>query len=483
MLYGQDHAFGTGGIIRFDLEGNQKPFQATAKDGYLQGRLPVGHTGTTLWERDFSVARNGDIYVRARGPEYHGLMAVHVYDQQGQFKRMALQSVSDGMYGPRLDAQGNLYILECVKPTDKWVPQEIADRLSGLPDAARGYNWIYGSVVKFGPGGGAVWFTGRQASPVTYEGWGSGKSVSDLRTTGGCLAGSVAQAPATLSAPCPSLEAAVRNKVTVRLKNDSPGAKATLRYHTRDEGYIESCGPGKAKTVQIAPNSDFAEYTFDMSGEEKWKGTVWQISLIPTDAAKGSFAIDWVRIGQGEDRLEWTFDAEATPQTLLPAAMKTEPVGAFNRKDGAVLQGAMWWKPGFSPVGDMAVAGAGHCHCTGTDFDVDDFGRVFAPDTGRFRVGVLDTNGNPILSFGGYGNQDSSGPDSYVLDPAGQFLRPRRASDPADLVSPLASPQIALAWIVGLAVTDRYAYVDDVINKRVLRVKLDYAVEESCDVR
>ena len=435
-----------------------------------------------MWERDFSVARNGDIYVRARGPEYHGLMQVHVYDQRGRFKRMALQMVSDGMYGPRLDARGNLYILECVKPKDRRFPKEFADKLARWPRAAGGYNWIYGSIVKFGPADGAVWFSGRQASPLTYERWGCDKSISGLRTTGGALTGKVVKAPARLSVPCSSLDAATRNTVTIRLKNGSDGTKATLRYHTRDEGYIESCGPGKAKSVDIRPNSDFAEYTFDMSGEKQWKGVVWQLSVIPTNASKGSFAIDWVRIGDGGDGLEWHFNAEQSRETLLPATMKKQTVGAFNRPGGAVLQGAMWWKPGFSPVGDMGVAGSGHCHCTGTDFDVDDFGRVFAPDTARFRVGVLDTNGNEIASFGAYGNQDCSGPDSYVLDPAGEFLRPRKPGDPKGLAAPAARPEIALAWIVGLAVTDRYAYVADVINKRVLRVKLAYRAEARCEV-
>ncbi len=49
-----------------------------------------------------------------------------------------------------------------------------------------------------------------------------------------------------------------------------------------------------------------------------------------------------------------------------------------------------------------------------------------APDTGRFRIGVLDATGNDILSFGSYGNQDNCGPDSYVMDPVGKFLRLRR---------------------------------------------------------
>jgi hypothetical protein len=69
------------------------------------------------------------------------------------------------------------------------------------------------------------------------------------------------------------------------------------------------------------------------------------------------------------------------------------------------------------------------------------------------------------------------------MDPAGKFLRPRRADDPKDLVSPFAKPEIAFAWVNGVAVTDRHAYVTDGINKRILRVKLDYAATETCEIK
>jgi len=70
-----------------------------------------------------------------------------------------------------------------------------------------------------------------------------------------------------------------------------------------------------------------------------------------------------------------------------------------------------------------------------------------------------------------------------VTDPATRLLRPRKEGDPKDLVSPFARPEIAFAWIVGVAVTDRNAYVGDVVNKRVLRVKLGYAAESGCDIK
>jgi len=475
-IYAQDHGFGAGGVLRMDRNGKIVPFEATAKDPYLRGRLPVGTTGTTMWERDFSVDRKGDVYVKARGPEYHGLMSVHVYGPDGKLKRIAAPMVSDGAYGPRVDPQGNLYIMDAIKAPGQLFPEEFNAPLAAFPAARSELDWIYGGVMKFGPPGGAVWFSGSQASPLTYEGWGSGHSISNLRTTGGSLVGTIAKKPATLSLPPMGLETTAYGKLTMRLKNDSDGAHASFIYHTRDEGYIESCGPGKAKTIAIQPNSDSTEYTFELAGEPKWKGAAWIMSLVPTDGTKGSFSIDWVRFGEAGSPLVWNFDAEDGPDKKFPETMKKEKVGAFNRPGGAELQGAQWWRAGFSPLGDMGVKG-GCCHCLGSDFDVDDFGRTFAPDTGRFRVGVLDTAGNEILSIGGYGNQDCCGPDSYVLDPAGKFLRPRKADDPKGLTSPFAKPEIAFAWIIGVAVTDKYAYVSDAINKRILRVTLEYAAQ------
>lgn len=66
-----------------------------------------------------------------------------------------------------------------------------------------------------------------------------------------------------------------------------------------------------------------------------------------------------------------------------------------------------------------------------------------------------------------------------MIDPAGRFLRPRKADDPKDLVSPFAKPEMAFNWFTGMAVTDRYLYVADGNNRRVLRGKLDYAVTET----
>src|SRR5262249_58948838 len=62
--------------------------------------------------------------------------------------------------------------------------------------------------------------------------------------------------------------------------------------------------------------------------------------------------------------------------------------------------GAEWMRFGYSHVEIT------YCNCESTRFDVDEFGRGCYPDMARFRVGVLDTNGNTIGHFGGYGHAD-----------------------------------------------------------------------------
>ncbi|MDD4891922.1 MAG: hypothetical protein PHU85_18535, partial [Phycisphaerae bacterium] len=94
------------------------------------------------------------------------------------------------------------------------------------------------------------------------------------------------------------------------------------------------------------------------------------------------------------------------------------------------------------------------CHCTATEIDADDYGRVVYTDQGRFRVVMLDTAGNEILTFGRYGNQDSP-----------------------------AASEIGFDWFIGLGVTDRSVYIADGGNHRVVRVALKHAAEEIAQIK
>ena len=123
----------------------------------------------------------------------------------------------------------------------------------------------------------------------------------------------------------------------------------------------------------------------------------------------------------------------------------------------ARAEGLVWSYYGVSPMPSRDVT---KCSCQIPRFDVDYYGRVFVPDAFRFSVAVLDANANLIARFGSYANQDSRGPEG-----------------------PIDTPEIPLGWVHSVQVTDRYAYVADVVNHRVVGVKLSYAAEETCAVR
>jgi hypothetical protein len=112
------------------------------------------------------------------------------------------------------------------------------------------------------------------------------------------------------------------------------------------------------------------------------------------------------------------------------------------------VKGARWIVPGASTVPSWRTPGTPDiCLCESLRFDVDGYGRSFFPDSGLFRVGVLDTNGNEVAWFGTYGNPDARG------------------------------PEIPLWWPHAVAVGDRVVFVADRLNRRIARVRLDYRAE------
>ncbi|HUT33171.1 MAG TPA: hypothetical protein VNE39_06820 [Planctomycetota bacterium] len=116
-------------------------------------------------------------------------------------------------------------------------------------------------------------------------------------------------------------------------------------------------------------------------------------------------------------------------------------------------QGLLWSYPGMST---MTIT-TNTCTCPQCRFDTDLYGRSFIPESWRYSVGVCDTNGNPVLHIGRYGNPDSGrGPDSAVVVEGGI------AFSQCDFVS---------------TVSDRWLYVADTGNWRVVRLRLGYHVE------
>jgi hypothetical protein len=168
-------------------------------------------------------------------------------------------------------------------------------------------------------------------------------------------------------------------------------------------------------------------------------------------AAVGTMYGSIVKFSPKGGMIHWKGTDPFEGQPALDPSLKTVDAmyftGGGRRFEPVKVTGALWMHVGVSHVALHA------CNCETTRFDVDPFGRVFYPDLGRFRVGVLDTNGNVITEFGRYGNADD------------------------------ARDQLALAWLIGVGVTDRYVYLGDSMNRRLLRAKLVYEAEATCAVR
>jgi len=114
---------------------------------------------------------------------------------------------------------------------------------------------------------------------------------------------------------------------------------------------------------------------------------------------------------------------------------------------------------GVSPLAPLRTGFKSKCWCLGAGFTLDAHDRLFVPDSARFRVQVLDSNFNPITSFGGYDSIDA---------PQG------RANSPG--------PEISFECPLSVSVSDAAAYVYDAAPcaRRTMRLKLTCAAEDTC---
>jgi hypothetical protein len=106
-------------------------------------------------------------------------------------------------------------------------------------------------------------------------------------------------------------------------------------------------------------------------------------------------------------------------------------------------------------------------------FGVDEYGRVYYPNGIESRVGIIDNAGNPVLSFGTYGNRD----DGVPMRDAGSGMRNDRAN-PSRISHPAST--IYMAWPMSVDADDEYIYVGDIVNTRLLRLKKTFAAEGTC---
>jgi DNA-binding beta-propeller fold protein YncE len=107
-------------------------------------------------------------------------------------------------------------------------------------------------------------------------------------------------------------------------------------------------------------------------------------------------------------------------------------------------------------VYDVNYGAIGNQFSRAACFGVDGYGRIYYPTSLEPRVSVIDNQGNPVVSFGTYGNRDSLG------------------GLPGDLVP---TPDIPMAWPNSVDATEDFIYVSDIVNVRILRLAKKFGLD------
>ena len=125
-------------------------------------------------------------------------------------------------------------------------------------------------------------------------------------------------------------------------------------------------------------------------------------------------------------------------------------------------------------LGSMSGAGPGGnsscCVCRVPRFDVDRFGRVALPSSYTSSIMLYDNAGNLISEIGKYGNFDA------------QFINPNTADGKAGRPT-VNVPPIPMAFPSGAGFSENHLYVNDLTNRRVVRVDKSFTAESSCPIK
>jgi hypothetical protein len=146
----------------------------------------------------------------------------------------------------------------------------------------------------------------------------------------------------------------------------------------------------------------------------------------------------------------------------------TGTIYKFTPKGGEFKKSATGWEAsgavkaytGCGPISGSWNSTQSVCHCMRPRYNLDAYGRLYIPHGVTFKVSVRDNNDNEIANFGGYGNWDAQGPKS---------------KEP--------KPEIPLGWPIFAGASDKYIYVGDGLNHRVVRVDKKFAAEAVCEIK
>jgi hypothetical protein len=131
------------------------------------------------------------------------------------------------------------------------------------------------------------------SSDEGWSTWNCSKSAS-----GGYLNLTVTGADPSISSPDNlNIDITKTSILKVKFKNQTSSNVGCIYFTTTEDSTFTQA---KAKTFAITPNdSNYTEYTIDMSDVYGWLGKIKQLRIDPSEASSGSYSIDYIRLNTG----------------------------------------------------------------------------------------------------------------------------------------------------------------------------------------
>lgn len=111
----------------------------------------------------------------------------------------------------------------------------------------------------------------------------------------GKISGNIVGVDPFIMSPVPlNVDISVTKRIKIKLKNNTNSSMAQLYFTTASD---QTMNETKHKNFAIVPNSDYLEYTVDLSDLPSWNGTLRQLRIDPSvGVSSGSFEIDEILI-------------------------------------------------------------------------------------------------------------------------------------------------------------------------------------------
>src|SRR4030095_3435963 len=182
------------------------------------------------------------------------------------------------------------------------------------------YAWNFNSGVE-------GW--GNPSSHITNLGWQSGGYI------GGTITGND---PYFYSADNLNIDITNNKFIKVRLKNTTPSTSAQIFFITTMNANFDEA---KSKVFPITANSDYTEYTIDMSSVSGWTGTLRQLRFDP-GSTNGTVSVDYIKLGSNKTASQslmahWNFES-VTGTTVSDVASSDAHIDNATLINGPVIQ-------------------------------------------------------------------------------------------------------------------------------------------------